>query len=225
MTTQANQIFPEPFTRLLLVEGDDDKAFFLSLAKHLDIQSEIYIYNYDGRDKLDDALITLVNDPRFELLKHIGIVRDADFNTDAFSSVRSRLLRANRINPRHQLPVPVRVMESAGDELKLSVLILPDKVEGMLENLVLNAFRDDPAMECVDQYFACLQDLGITFKQVIDPKARTRVFLSAKAVDDRYDHRTAEAWELAYIFRLEWWSWNSPVFDIAKAFLRQLVTA
>ena len=62
----SDQLFPEPFTRLLLVEGDDDKAFFLSLAKHLNLNNIIFIYQHAGSEHLDDALIALVNDARFE---------------------------------------------------------------------------------------------------------------------------------------------------------------
>lgn len=221
----GEQIFPEPFSRLLLVEGDDDKAFFLALTQHLKLSGSVWIYSYEGRDQLDDALIALVNEPRFELLNHLGIVRDSDFNTDAFSSVCSRIRRANRINPRHQLPVPERALESSGSDLKTSILILPnDGIEGMLEDLILKAFEHDPAMLCADDFFRCLENSDINSKREVLPKAKTRVFLAGKAVDERNDRRASEAWELQYIFRLSWWSWDNPTFDQVKAFLQKLAT-
>ena len=104
-------------------------------------------------------------------------------------------------------------------------MILPGSgVEGMLEDLVLSAFDDDPAMACAEDYFACLQDNGINLKRHILPKAKSRVFLAGKAADAQHDRQTSESWEIQYLFHLNWWSWDNSVFEPVKAFLQQLAT-
>ena len=216
-------VFPDPYKRLLLVEGNDDASFFYALLRELDLAVDIYIYDYQGSEKLDMALSNVVQDRRFEELVHLGIARDADFNIDAFSRACSSIERANRVNPRHQLPIPQRHMESQGDQLKVTVCILPDSdVDGMLEDLILEACLSDPAMSCVEDYFRCLQDNGISLKDHVLPKAKTRVYIAGKAADETGTKNDKETWEPQYIFRRPWWSWGSPVFDQVKAFLHQL---
>ena len=92
----ADAVLPEPFTSILLIEGEDDFDFFLSLLKALRLNNIIHLYRYRGRDNLASGLVNVVNNQRFEELKHLGIVRDADFDTDALSSVRSSIDRVNR---------------------------------------------------------------------------------------------------------------------------------
>ena len=73
-------------------------------------------------------------------------------------------------------------MEPAGESPKVSTIILPDEgVEGMLEDLVLSAYSEDPVSSCVEDYFHCLEERRVTLKRTVLPKARVRVFIAGKS--------------------------------------------
>ena len=218
----AGEILPAPYTRLLLVEGEDDFDFFLALLKELELDKKIRIYRYGGKDNLAEGLANVVNAQRFEELVHLGIVRDADYDTDALSSVRSSITRINRETGK-ELSIPDRHMEPIGDSPKVSVFFLPDEdVEGVLEDLVLSAFSEDPVSSCVKDYFTCLEGCGITLNRTALPKARVRVFIAGKVVDDTGSGKDRDSWEMRHVFRRSWWSWDSPVFNPVKDYLQQL---
>lgn len=83
----------------------------------------------------------------------------------------------------------------------------------MLEDLCLKAVENDPAMNCVDEYFRCLGDQNIVQKQVAMPKARLHAFLASR---ERPRLRLGEAAEKNDI------PLDSPVFEPVTNFLRQL---
>ena len=220
----ADKVLPETYDRVLLVEGKDDFSFFLTLLKKLELDKTIRIYCYCGKDNLAQGISNVVQDGRFEELKHLGIVRDADFDTDALSSVRSSIDRVNRETGR-ELARPETHMEPAGESPKVSTIILPDEgVEGMLEDLVLSAYSEDPVSSCVEDYFTCLEERRVTLNKTVLPKARVRVFIAGKVVDDEGFGRDRDSWELRYAFRSDWWSWDSPAFNKVKAYLTQLAS-
>ena len=119
-------VLPDPYTRVLLVEDKDDYCFFQNMLEELGLEGSIHIYQYGGRDNLSQGLSNVVQHKRFEELKHLGIVRDSDYDTEAMSSVRSNIDRVNRETGR-KLAKPKRHMEPAGDSPKVSTIILPDE--------------------------------------------------------------------------------------------------
>ncbi len=139
-------------TKQLLVEGRDAVAFFGALLKHLGL-SEVQIQNFGGISELRPFLKALRNEPGFwGKVSSLGVIRDAENNPQgAFQSVRDSLLAAN-------LPAPAETIVSTGAAPQVSALILPDAVTpGMLESLCLAAVENDPAIQCVDEYFNCLK--------------------------------------------------------------------
>ena len=194
------------------------------MLKALRLNNIIHLYRYRGRDNLASGLVNVVNNQRFEELKHLGIVRDADFDTDALSSVRSSIDRVNRETGR-ELARPETHMEPAGESPKVSTIILPDEgVDGMLEDLVLNALSEDSVSSCVEDYFACLGEHGISLNRNALPKAKVRVFIAGKVVDDEGFGKDRDSWEMRYAFRSDWWSWDSPAFNKVKTYLTQLAS-
>jgi len=207
--------------RLLIVEGADEVTFFKALCEFLDIGHLIQIEDYKGKDRLRLFLANLVEDSTsFDRLAHLGIVRDAGYNTNAFDSIRSALRHANTKNVLNQLPIPEKNFVPFGNQLKVSTLILPDDaLEGTLENVVLESFKEDSIIACVNAYFACLTSNGLALTENVLPKATMRVFLAGKSVvtgDTR--------WWITDIYTQDWWSWDSPAFDSIKLFLRQMIT-
>lgn len=227
--------------RLLLVEGKDDTKFFRKLCEHLGLIDQFTFQEYGGTSKLIDALLPLLNDlPRFQRLRHLAIVRDADYTGGAFASVQSTIQRANNNAglPGRIFPIPQEPMVTTGEDLKVSVLILPDaQRDGMLENLIIDALEGDPLMQCVNDYFVCadrIRDNDAVVKQNRIPKAIMQVFESAImqqqaktffAGKNAYEDASKRDWkarETSDIYSMSWWTWEHPAFGNVKRFLQQL---
>ena len=209
--------------RLLLVEGQDEIRFFTALAEELGISDALQIVCFqDKNGNLRQTLIRLALDPKRNELVSLGIVRDAEYNTNALDSVCGAIRTINGKYPTSKLPIPDEEITPAGDDLKVSVMILPGAgFEGMLEDLILNAYQRDSAMACVDRYFECLEEQNINVIKERVPKNRMRVFLASKMVSpskSKKDHWMGD------IYRRDWWSWEHTEFNPAKSFLQDLAT-
>ena len=219
------ELIPEGTSRLLLVEGKEDKQFFIQLGYPSELPC---ILQYEGKNNLAGFLYQLIQNSNFKQVSQIGIVRDADYGTDAFQSVRTAIKNANANSPR-QLPVPKTVIEPSEGSPKVSVLILPsEERDGMLEDLVLDALNNDPITPCVNDFFTCLKDRKVEIVQERLPKARVRVFITGKNVDRQAAvSDDTDKLYLSDIYKMSWWRgaafWKHESFDEAKAFLRQLV--
>lgn len=220
------QTLPSNKSRILLVEGPEDKEFFIKLARHLELPDNIHIIEYKGKDQIDKTLTTISIDPIFAKLRHIGIVRDADYGTNAFDSVCSAIERVNR-NAGTTFALPKQPSIPFGDVLKISVLILPINTEGMLEDVILSAYQNDSVMPCVDQFIACIQEQGIIPIRENVPKTRMNLFISGKNLDaEQSTGADRRRRYLSDIFDMTWWTpdvWQHPTFDTIKAYLQQLV--
>lgn len=219
---------PEGKTRLLLVEGKEDQEFFIQLATHLDVIDgwPLQIEQLDGKGNFSEYLLALTRYPRFRKLTSIGIVRDADFGTNSFQSVRDTIQSANENSPR-QLPVPQHTMELAEGSPSLIVLVLPSgEREGMIEDLIMDVFDEDPVAKCVDKYVECLRTEGQSVSQARLPKARLRTFITGKNIGADAVSDDSDRPRLSDIFHMSWWRnefWNHPTFNDAKAFLLKLL--
>lgn len=218
-------LIPEGVSRLLLVEGNEDQEFFIQLSHPSEPPR---ILQYEGKDKLSKFLYQLIQDTNFKQVSQIGIVRDADYGTDAFQSVRTALKNANANSPR-QLPVPETVIEPSEGTPRVSVLILPsEERDGMLEDLVLDALKEDTIMSCVDDFFTCLTDRKVAIVQERLSKARVRVFITGKNVDAQATvGKDTDKLYLSDIYKMSWWRdefWEHESFNDAKKFLQKLIS-
>ncbi|MCY4466343.1 MAG: hypothetical protein OXE46_12480 [Chloroflexi bacterium] len=219
---------PEGKSRLMLVEGKEDQEFFIRLATHMNVIDgwPLHIEQLEGKGNFSEYLRGMMRHPRFGQLSTIGIVRDADFGTNAFQSVKDTIQNANERNPR-QLPVPQNQRELAKGQPNIIVLILPSSErEGMIEDLIMDVFREDPVNVCVDVFFNCLRESEIAISQEKHSKARLRTFITGKNVGSDSEGGDSDRQYLSDVFRMSWWRdefWNSPTFTDAKAFLTQLL--
>ena len=229
------ELIPENRRRLLLVEGQDDQVFFENFVSHLADTSdallslsEFHIIQYGGRAKLTLLLRELKKDDFFDDVSHIGIVRDSDFNTDAFRSVQDRLKTVNKEGSPH-LPVPEQPLVWSGSAPAVSILIIPSaEREGMLDDFVMDALSIDPVANCVDSYFQCLTHQGVTVVPERAAKARVRVYLIGKNVDRATQVAgITERLFLSNVYETNLWQshnlWDSPALQEAKSFLMQLL--
>ena len=200
---------PQPITynKLLLVEGQDAFQFFKALLRHLNLLSDIEIRNFGGVNDLD-FLGTLDITPGFDRVISLAIIRDAESNdaVSAFDSVSSKLKQTG-------FDVPLRPMTSTGGSPKISVFILPDCINnGSLETLCLQTVKNDPAIPCVDQFFTCIQNNGLSVPKNIQ-KANLHAFLSSR---ERPNLLLGEAAHAGY------WPWNHSALDLLKKFLNNI---
>ena len=217
-------------TKLLLVEGKEDEQFFIQLGTHLGIIKNwpLHINQLGGVSGLEDYLVAVTRVGSFPKLAAIGIVRDSDFNTNALRSVQSAIRNANDAESPIKLPVPDDVMKWSGGRPSVGVMIMPSaQREGMLEDLVMDAFQEDPVTACVDLYFQCLRENGGSVLQNKLSKARLRTFVTGKNVSEEADGDDTKKLFLSDVFAMSWWldnnMWDHPAFDEAKDFLYQIL--
>ena len=228
-------LIPEGKTRLLLLEGQDDHVFFEHLINHLETSadarlhiSEYTIIQYGGRTKLTLLLRELKKAPNFEEVTHIGIVRDSDFNTDAFLSVQDRIKTVNDEGP-PKIGIPDQPNLPTVSVPEVSVLIVPSaQREGMLDDLVVDAIKVDPISECVENYFKCLSEKDVVAVRERKTKASIRVFLIAKNLDRATEiSGITDRLFLSDVYETRLWQesglWDSKALSGVKAFLEQLL--
>ena len=191
----------------LLVEGVDDKLFFLWFLKHLGIDN-IQIHDYKGTPKLTAFLEMLVDASGFRNdVQVLGIVRDADDNPHgAFQSVQGSLTQVGLA-----VPDAPEVLETGTPNT--AVLILPQSDStGSIETLCLNSVRTRDEIQCVDELMDCVEQ--VTKQQVSHPaKARITAYI---AVQDGSPRLLGEAAQAGY------WPWDEDSFAHVSNFLNIL---
>lgn len=159
----------------LLVEGNDQRNFFDEMLKILDFNDSIQVQSFGGTQDLRKFLRIFKRHPKFdEIVKRIGVIRDAEANFNAaFSSVQSSLANA-------ELPVPELHGVFTKSPLPVGVMILPGESQnGMLETLLCKIISDCRINACIDKFFECIKcEAGIHVKRT--DKARARVFITTQ---------------------------------------------
>jgi len=189
---------------LIVVEGREDKLFFDALIKHLSFDN-IQVLPISGKTELRRYLRTIIQTPGFDEVKSLGIARDANSDPKAtLQSIRDSLKSV-------RLPVPEKPLAPSGSQPKVTILILPhEDTPGMLEDLCLQAVMQDPAMVCVDQYFQCLKQKGLTLPSKMS-KAKVQVFLGSRAEPGKLLGVAAQA---------GYWPFDVEAFEKVRTFLR-----
>jgi len=146
----------------------------------------------------------------FDNLVSIGITRDADNSFEnMFQSVQGSLGTAG-------FSIPSRPMEIASGPPDISVYIFPDNnTHGALENLCISSLGNDPSLECVENYFSCLDSIDQAYgtNHPHPYKARVQALLARESEGDIHMAIAAEK---------NIWNWDSIAFDGIKSFLRAI---
>ena len=193
--------------RQLVVEGRDTEAFFEAFLDHTGVTG-VQIQNFGGIAELPVFLRLLCATQGFRSqVTALGIVRDAEMDAAAaFQSVCGALNGAG-------FPVPAQPLVPVGQSPRVCVLILPDAATpGMLETVLLRAVAGDPAMECVDQYFRCVEQQTGSLPGNM-PKAQIQAFLAS---------RPRPGLLTGYAARAGYLCLDSPAYDHVRQFLRAL---
>lgn len=164
----------EPLSRqqLVIVEGRDEihvVEAFLQAAGRADVE----VRSFDGVDNLRGYLKALTRVAGFEGLVSLGIMRDAEDDSNAaLESIQGALAAAG-------LSVPGASLTPAGLGPRVVVLINPNgAMAGSLEDVCLAATAGDPALACVDEYVRCLGRVGVPPVRV--SKSRVHALISGK---------------------------------------------
>ena len=245
------EIVPDDTTRLLLVEGSDDKQFFKRLLSQMrktnaltSNLSRYKIRKFRGKDKLSEYLIEVIQTPNFKYLDKIWIVRDADYNMTeseqamgaprrVLQSVNTAISNAYSKSSRDLTPPELQDFMLPTDRRpSFSLMVLPNSdvsAEGSLETILLKALADDPMLGCVDEYFECVKQRHAESEVARnrEDKNRLNVLLSGKLVLRDMARSKDTTRELPrFMYNMKWWNddtFNDPMFTKAKTFLTQLL--
>ena len=162
--------------KLVLVEGEDEIRILDEIVKRLAI-TDVQVLDYGGHSKLRSFLKTLPALPRFESVHSLAIIADANSSrNNREGSIRDALVDMG-------FPCPSAPLQVSSDsELQVVYLVVPhDQESGMLEDVCLNSVSSDPAMQCVDHYFDCIDQANTRGpNQVWRSKARVHAFLASR---------------------------------------------
>ena len=177
--------------RQVLVEGNDEVYLFRALVKHVGAEfREIQFHPYGGKTKLRDFLETFTSLSDFDRVHSLAVVADADSNrSSAIDRIRGALRNAGLSDP----PKPLEV--SAAETPKTCWLVVPHESSGqMLEDVCLQSIKDDPALQCVDEFIDCvISNCSNPPKENERPKARVHAYLSSRERPDLLLGQAAQA--------------------------------
>ncbi len=233
-----NERIPDGVSRVLVVEGNEDRYFFCKWLEHLGRHEEFHFAVCDGKDNLAVELANILIDDNFTKIDHVGIICDNDYSEirsgkQPFQIILEEIARANQevkdSGPLRELPTPEQPRRPIGDGPAISVLLLPaDDEDGMLETLVLRAIGQNDIMDCVDEYICCLNRASLELKAARESRSKLSVYISGKILAEEFaTNDDSRRWFLTQAVDMKWWAdenmWDKPAFDDAKAFLLQLL--
>jgi hypothetical protein len=189
--------------KLVVCEGEDDQAVIEGLARHAGLK-DIRVEGCRGVDNFGQFLRGLPQRPEFTRreVSVLGIVLDAD---------RDRAACWQRIQDRVREAFHVDLAAEgvfAGDRPRIGALITAVGNQGTLEDVVLEAVRNQPGFRCLEEYFRCLA--AETGRPSYPAKARFRAWMASQA---DYDLRVGKAASGGYL------PWTSAAFDSLRQFL------
>ena len=151
---------------LILCEGKDDEQFIIYYLRHLinkeEIDSCFLAREFGGKSKLNETLSALKNDPNYQYLKSLIIVRDADTNyTSAIQSVTKSLLDTGFPVPSKPNQIQIGKPSDSAQDVKVSFSLSPTLSEnaenGTLEDLFLGSLRKEDANQTLE-YIQCFME-------------------------------------------------------------------
>lgn len=194
--------------KLVVVEGKDDERFFSTLLRQVGL-TDVQCIGLGGRDEMGktETWKAIVATPGFAAVEALAIVRDADDNPQgAFQSVTDTLRKVG-------LPSPSAPFQIGQGTPRVCVIILPDAGDkGDLEDLCLRSLANEPVMECVEQFWECVQRREKHPPRKVS-KAKLHAYLSSRSEPGRRLGEAAEAGDIPL---------SSQAFDRVKQTLQQL---
>jgi len=204
--------------KLIAVEGQDEVNFFNELIRFIGI-SDIEVWEVGGKTQFKPKFAEFIKLRGFDELESIAFVCDAD-NRNSRSAVRSfnslcRIIKnvtTEEPSFSGNIVLPSRMGEFSEGNPKIGIYVMPNNSDsGMLETLCLENVRDDPAMECVNEFIRCALLLDKKPKNI--PKAKVQTFLASK--EKIVNHLGLGALK-------KYWKFESSAWDELKTFISNL---
>jgi hypothetical protein len=161
---------------LLLVEDDDDAAFFNALLEHWGFLDVTEVWPIGRGEDFKRKLGVLKTE--FAKLKSVGVVQDANDDPSAtYESIKRSL-------ENHGLTIPDRYGQRSAGSPITHIIILPNGLDGTggLESLCIGALEDDPVLSCVNDYIESLKELGVTYGVSDVDKAKVKAYLASDSL-------------------------------------------
>ncbi len=203
--------------RLIFVEGIDEIYILAELINDLyekrTINNDIQIISSDGKDNYKKAVNQFAKksvDGELTISRML-LIRDANGDPDTAFKAMQSVLSINGFT------VPDEEGVLTDSEPQTAVFILPSMTEpGMMEDICLATVVDDPAFDCIDSYFKCLDDLVEKGKLEKGPKnlskAKAAVFLASRP---EYKPRIGYA--------DKYWDYSHTAFNRLRDLLREFI--
>lgn len=188
-------------SKVLLVEGQSPKNFFIAAAKHLGINDTIDIHDFGGVTQLTDYLETLAAMSSFqEKVKSIGIARDAEDDPVAALEAVKAAVRQAGISP----------------EVSVATFIFPDRVsKGNIETLCLRSVEGRSVTACVQAFVKCSEENGAIVWAEGYKRDKALVQIYAATLESPEAYAGLAAYEGA-------WPWDSPALVAVLEFLQSI---
>lgn len=201
--------------KLIAVEGQDEVYFFNELIRFIGI-SNIEVWEVGGKTQFKPQFAEFIKLRGFDELESIAFVCDADNKSAArsFSSLCRIIKNVTTEEPSFHgnIVLPSRMGEFSEGNPKIGIYVMPNNSDcGMLETLCLENVRDDPAMECVNEFIKCALLLDEKPKNI--QKAKVQTFLASK-------EEIANRLGLGALKR--YWKFESPAWNKLKTFISSL---
>lgn len=205
-------------SRILIVEGKTDAAFFTALQNALGYKGAIEIRHMKGKTALRELLLEIrdasVNEGE---LTHLAIVLDNDKSPDGTAQSIRDALRAHRFSVP---PEPLAWGKPSASSPATMFYTLPDpESRGALEGLCLRFFQaiDPQGVGCVQDYLIRCTDGRSQYVDDYAPydKAKLQAFLAI------WGNGTLS---LENAVKQPQWDWYHPVFEGVQQFIHQLAT-
>lgn len=178
--------------------------------------SDAEISNFGGVTELQGFLTAVWSAPNARnTIEAIGIIRDAESLTCGTDSAAEAAFKsAHAAISASGLPPPDRPLQVISKKPRIGVLILPPgKLEGMLEDVCLEAVQADPAMPCVEEYIECVKSRVPDWPSRNHKKAKVQAYLSS---------RPEPGLKLGEGARLGYWNWGHETYKPIGQFIRDL---
>ena len=174
--------------------------------------SEMEVSDFGGVSELRGFLSAVWNASGARTtIEAIGIIRDAETDAGAAFQSAKDAVRAIGLCPAES---PLQVV---GHKPRIGILILPpEKREGMLEDVCLEAVRCDAAMPCVDEYIECVSEKVPGWRDGNGKKSRVQAFLAS---------RREPGLKLGEAAQLNAWNWDHATYGPIKQFISDLANA
>lgn len=158
--------------KLVVVEGEDDKGFFIGLLDKVGAK-DYFVVSMGGKDNFNKDLHLIAKRSDFSEITHLVLIRDRN-GDDAFDSVVNILTRKMGVSN-----VPSQSGGFSKGPPEIGVFIMPGKIEGyMLEDLCLKIVEEHPAMKCVNEFASCVSNLAPPPRNL--SKTKVQAFLAAQ---------------------------------------------